>query len=290
MLFENVNGYLLNALQESKCFMYQVPVEMPFNIETVDVCNILSIYSDIIIVYNYDKTRVKYVASNLVGFKVIHLDDYNHVFTVAKYIPDDVIDMVRIGDKAVLSFIDDSTAEAIALALSELDELSRCNKTNYFSSLGQLPVPIQCEIYQDKDLFNRLEIPFKDNLYSTTEDITKNHATISHYAPIEQLQAAFEPMAMTDRGKYRAGFFPDEKLPLENLNDNEYPIALEQSKLGAKKIYGGKVKIVDLDCYKVANKVLYPALIDVVDVDDVIDEDPVENNTNPIGYIEKNKA
>lgn len=288
MLFENVNGYLLNALQESKCFMYQVPVEMPFNIETVDVANILSIYSDIIIVYNYDKARVKYIASNLVGFKVIHLDDYNHVFTVAKYIPDDVIDMVRIGDKAVLSFIDDGTAEAIALALSDLDELSCYNKTNYFSSLGQLPVPIKQGIYQDKDLFNRLEIPFKDAIYSVTEDFDKQHAIISHYVPIEQLQAAFEPMAMTDRGKYRAGFFPDEQLPLENLNDNEYPIALEHSKLGAKNIYGGKVKRVDLYGYKVANKVFHPALIEVVDVDDVIDEDPVENNTNPIGYIEKN--
>lgn len=291
MIYQNVPYALFEALRRSGCIMYYDTKR----IESISLDRVLSVYNDRIIVYNYDNSiRFSGPATHLMLFKVQYIDQFYHVFTEPFPIMEEFIDKVKNNDRAALMFGDDSTCEAISMALRALEMPPFCFKYPtpiLFSSVSELPDTIQdtmsdkIENGEDVGLIN--PYPNREHM-----NIEMEEHVVPHIASVEELYTMFDPWALTDRGREIAGITEDQPPYLETTTqDDEVNIACTKEDYKYFKEAGNQIRQAGPPV-KIGTNIYSPALIKVVDeVKPPMPEPPpapvrIIMQQNPIGYVD----
>lgn len=313
MIVKNVNYHLINALDVSRCFMYAVPhVPIPL---TISVDRILSIYKDLIAVYNADKCILSPGTQDILIFIVKRIDEYSHIFTFPLPIDDRVFDLVKVGSMEALEYTDDDVCEVIALAFQRLISLyhapNRQVDPRYLkaTSCSQLPNAIN-DLYRTipkEDRRNNCE-QYPLNAKSFFPMMYPDDYLVPHQIPAEELQMIFDPNGASERGRFKAGYNPNElspteialknpyikkidAVPYEKVTNEDYilgtdtPIQIGSMEIAPvasdEEVFPGPAPLHPNHTY------LYPSYDDTEHDADI--HCPMPPNQNPIGYIEESK-
>lgn len=291
MIYQNVPCALFEALRRSGCIMYTDRDR----IESISLDRVLSVYSDRIVVYNYDKSlRLSCPATNMIMFRVQHIDQFYHVFALPYPIMEDFIEKVYNHNMEALMYGDDYACEAISMAVRALHMPPFC--LSYptpvlFSSVSELPDSVIDTMYDKVENNENIGLispyPDRDNLH-----IEEN--VVPHIAPTEEMQAIFDPWDLTDRGREIVGLDKDHPAFLEKtMQDDEINIACTKEDYKHFKESGSQIRQAGPPV-KIGTNIYSPALIKVVDeVEPPMPEPPptpiriaIPVQQNPIGYVD----
>lgn len=223
MIVENANVILMKALTRSGCFMYDTPT-VPFSIP---IDRILAIYGDKIAVYNADKALLLPYPTQIGVFDVVHIDEYNHIFTKPVDIWDKLIEMIKINDPNILNMVSSDIVEVVSLALRRLKHASIMSPDvvppNYMmmSSCNQMPDPIieAIEAIPEEHRDEHMAHPPINAKSFFPVDYPYDYL-IPHQASVESLQMIFEPEGVSDQCRRAAGYGPDVLSPSEIILEN----------------------------------------------------------------------